>query len=808
MLKNYLKIAFRNLWRNKTFSIINISGLAIGLATCMLIGLYIWDELSFDRFNEKHSRIYRINSDIKFGGKEIMLAVAPDPMGHTMTKEYPEVEKAVRLRNNGSFLVKKDEQNIKESKIIYADNEIFEIFSFKMLSGDARTALKAPKTVVISESIARKYFNQIDVVGKTLTLDRTELFKITGVMADMPQNSHFRYDFLLSMTTIEESKQGNWLSHNFNTYLLLKPQADAKKLEAKFAHLLKKYTFPQAFQVLQIKSVEDFEKNGNYVRYSLMPLTKIHLYSDREAELSANSSIQYVYIFSAVALLILLIACTNFMNLSTAKSANRAKEVGVRKVLGSHKAHLIAQFLSESVLLTMIALLIGVALTELFLPYFNQLANKALSLHNGNWLTVLPILCLCALSVGLLAGVYPAFYLSAFNPVNVLKGKLSAGFKTQGLRSVLVVLQFSISIVLIISTIVIYRQLNYIQNKKLGFNKDQVLIVNDAYGLGSHTKTFKDNVLKMTEVKSATFSYFLPVPSARNEMSFFPEGQMQQNKAVSMQHWQTDHDYVKTMGLEIIKGRDFSRSFATDSSGVLINETAAKVFGFTDPVGKKIMKLDDIQRGTTVSYKIIGVVKNFHFESLRQNIGAWSMVLGKSQGAISFRLKTKQLHELLPKIEAEWKKLANGQPFVYQFMDEQFDSVYRTERRVGQIFISFAGLAIFLACLGLFGLAAYATEQRTKEIGIRKVMGASILNIIALVSRDFLRLVIIAFVIATPIAYYFMSQWLQDFAYRIDMGWWIFAIAGFAAFLIALLTIGYQTIRAALKNPVDSLRYE
>jgi putative ABC transport system permease protein len=808
MFKNYLKVAFRNLLRNKTFSIINISGLAIGLCTCLLIGLYIWDELSFDQFNEKHSRIYRINSEIKFGGTETKLATAPDPMGPTMAKEYPEIEKSVRFRNYGSFLVKKGNQNLKENNIIFVDKEVFEVFSFPMLYGDAQSALKEPNTAVITESIANKYFNQTDVVGKTLTLDKKQIYKITGVIRDMPQNAHFRYDFLLSMEGLAESKQGVWLSHNFNTYLLLKPKTNYKQLEAKFGQIVQKYIYPQAQQALQIKDMKEFEKAGNYVRYSLMPLAKIHLYSDRVAELAPNSNIQYVYIFSAVALLILLIACTNFMNLSTAKSANRAKEVGVRKVLGSHKAHLIRQFLTESVVLTFIALLVAIALTELFLPYFNQLANKQLTLNGLGFGSLLAVLIVATFLVGLLAGVYPAFYLSAFNPVIVLKGKLGAGLKNQSLRSVLVVFQFCISIILIISTIVIYRQLNYIQNKKLGFNKDQVLIVNDAYGLGNQVKTFKENILRMPEVKSATNSAYLPVPSARSEWAFFPEGNIEQDKGVTMQFWEADHDYAKTLGLEIIKGRDFSREFATDSTAILINEAAAKILGFTDPIGKKVTRMHDVQTNTTVTYKIIGVVKNFHYESLRQNIGAWSLSLGKSENSISIRLKTNEIAGVIPKVEAEWKKLANGQPFLYQFLDTQFESIYRSEQRIGQIFITFASLAIFLACLGLFGLAAYATEQRTKEIGIRKVLGASILNIIGLVSKDFLRLVVIAFVIAVPIAYYLVSQWLQDFAFKVDLGWGVFAIAGGLSFLIALLTISYQTIRAAFKNPVESLRYE
>jgi putative ABC transport system permease protein len=560
--------------------------------------------------------------------------------------------------------------------------------------------------------------------------------------------------------------------------------------------------------MLGIKDIAEFEKSGNYVRYTLMPLTKIHLHSDRTDELSPNGSIQYVYIFSAVALLILLIACTNFMNLSTAKSIHRAKEVGVRKVLGSVRKQLIGQFLVESIVLTLVSLLLAVVVAEITLPYFNQLANKSLSLDLFGNFYVISVLLGMALVVGILAGSYPAFYLSAFNPVVVLKGKIKVGTKGKYLRSALVVLQFGISIVLITCTLVIYRQLSFIQNKKVGFNKSQVLIINDTYTLGKQAQTFKQTVARLPEVERGTVSGNLPVPSGRNNMSYFPEGTLEQDKAISMQCWQIDEDYIQTLGMEIIQGRNFSKQFKTDSSAVIINESTAKLLGFENPIGKKIMRMDNDRDGGGTFFKIIGVVRNFHYESLRQNVQALCMHLAENNTMVSFKLTATTVATALPKIEALWKQFSPNQPFNYTFLDDSFESMYRNEQRIGQIFITFAGLAIFLAGLGLFGLVAFTTEQRTKEIGIRKVLGATVLNIIALISQDFLRLVLIAFLIASPVAYYLMRQWLQEFAYRVELHWLTFVIVGLLTGLIALLTMIYQAVKASLTNPVNVLRNE
>jgi putative ABC transport system permease protein len=610
------------------------------------------------------------------------------------------------------------------------------------------------------------------------------------------------------MAGSEESRNGVWASFNFNTYLLLRKDVDPKTVIAKIEEANQKYMWPQVQQMMKVDPVE-FKKSGNYINLSLTPLKDIHLHSDRLVELSPNNDVQVVYIFSLVAVLILVIACINFMNLSTARSANRAKEVGVRKVLGTQRSHLINQFLTESVLMSVLSFALALGLAALLMPFFNQLAVKSLTLSPLDHPVLIPILLGFAVIVGLLAGSYPAFYLSAFQPIQVLKGKLASGFKHSYFRSSLVVFQFAISIALIIGTVVIYNQLTFIQNKKLGFNKDQVLIVQNAYVLGQQAEAFKNDVLKYKAVQSASISGYLPVPSSRSDQPFFPEGVIDQKNAVAMQQWAVDHDYIKTMGMAMQAGRNFSKEFITDSSAIIINETAAKIFGFKDPVGHTITTLNDMNdQKKTTNFKIIGVVKNFNYSSLRENIGALCLYLGKSTDAISFKIAAGNVPAALKTVEATWKKMVPSEPFTYSFMNDDFSRMYSSEQRIGKIFISFAILAILIACLGLFGLATYAAEQRTREIGIRKVLGASVSNIVAMLSKDFLKLVIIAAIIAFPIAWWAMHKWLQDFVYRINISWWVFAVAAIAAILVALFTISFKAIRAALTNPVDNLRTE
>ncbi len=808
MFKNYLKIAVRNLWKNKVFSATNILGLSIGIATCLLITLYVSDELKYDQYNDKADRIYRVNVDLKFGGVEQKFAVASAPLAFTMRSEYPQIENVVRFRNYGPSVVKKGQQNIQESRIIFADSTLFSVFTLSMIAGDPATALKEPNSIVITKTIAEKYFGTTNATGQVLRFNNETDYKVTGVIEDVPQNSHFVYDFFITMVNSEESRNDIWPSFNFNTYFLLRKGTDPKKIEAAFDEVSRKYMWPQVQDMMKVDPVE-FQKSGNYMNMSLMPLKDIHLKSDRIAELSANSDVQVVYIFSVIAVFILLIACINFMNLSTARSANRAKEVGVRKVLGTQRSNLVHQFLTESVLMSLISFIVAALIATLLIPFFNQLAAKNLTLSPIDHPVLLPVLLGGAIVVGLLAGSYPAFYLSAFQPIQVLKGRLAGGFKKSSLRSSLVVFQFTISIALIIGTIVIYNQLTYIQNKKLGFNKEQVLTVHSAYVLGDKAETFKNEVNKFQGVQSATLSGYLPVPSSRSDQPFFPEGIIDDKKAVAMQYWAVDHDYIHTLGMEIKDGRNFSRDFLTDSTGVIINETAAQLFGFKDPVGKIITSLEDFSNPQSkTNHTIIGVVKNFHFQSLRDNIGALCMYLGASRDAVSFRLEANSISGNIKNVETLWKNMAPGEPFNYSFLDEDFSSMYNSEQRIGKIFISFAVLAILIACLGLFGLATYAAEQRTKEIGIRKVLGATVSNIVGMLSKDFLKLVAIAAIIAFPIAWWGMHKWLEDFAFRISIPWWIFILAGVIAALIAFITISLQAVKVATTNPVKNLRTE
>jgi putative ABC transport system permease protein len=809
MIQNYLKIAWRNLRKHSFYSFLNIFGLSLGLASCLLITLYVVEELSYDRFFENADRIYRIDADIKFGGPEMKLAVASDPMGFTLKRDYPQVEAVTRLRERGSYLVRRSENadNLTESFVVFADSTFFDVFSIPLLAGDPKAALIEPNTLVLSERDAEKYFGKESPIGRTLLLDNEQTYRVTGVMQNIPSNSHISsLNMLLSMATLEESSENSWGSHNFNTYVVLREGVDYRAFEKNFETMLKKYVAPWV-QSIMGATMEDLEKSGNYLRYSLMPLTDIHLHSDRVAELGVNGNIQYVSIFSIVAIFLLLIACVNFMNLATARSANRAREVGVRKALGSERSSLVSQFLTESMLLSYISLGLALVLAFLTIPLFNQLAAKEISIPVSSvpfWL----ILVLMGAVVGILAGSYPAFFLSGFKTIKVLKGTLATEGKGGYLRNTLVVFQFMISVMLIIGTLVIYRQLNYIQSKSLGYNKEQVLIIDNGNALGTQKEAFRQEMLALPNVESITNSHFLPTPSSRSDSPLFPEGEMMQDKAVSMQYWRVDEDYAKTLGLKILKGRFFSRDFPSDSTAIVLNEEAVRMLGYADPIGKRVVTFGDIQTKEKVFYTIIGVVQNFHYESLRKNIGALNMTLGRDGGMFAVRLKTDDVLNSISKAEVTWKQMAPGQPFEYRFMNQDFDSTYRAEQRVGRIFITFALLSILIGCLGLFGLAAFTAERRTKEIGVRKVLGASVGNIATMLSRDFLKLVLIAILIATPVAWYGMKQWLADFAYKTDLQWWVFALAGVLAIAIALLTVSFQSIKAALMNPVKSLRSE
>ena len=808
MLRNYFKTALRNLWKNKGFSALNIVGLAIGLATCLLIVIYVIDELSYDRYNEKADRIMRVDAEIKFGGNHFILAVSPPLAGPSMMQDYPEVEQQTRFRGQGGLLVKKGSLNIREDRVIYADSTLFDVFTLPMISGDPRTALTTPRSMVITEKMARKYFNGTDIVGRSLIVDDSINYKITGVIRDLPSQSHFDFDFFLAMSQLSSSRATDeWLSNNYNTYVVMKPGTDPKKLEVKLKGMITKYIAPLIRSAVN-QSMEDFEKGGNFVGFSLTPLTSIHLHSNKTAELSANGSIQYVYIFSAIAAFILLIACVNFMNLSTARSSNRAKEVGVRKVLGSLRGHLITQFIMESMLISLISMVLAVGIALLLLPVFNSMAAKDMSIGFFTRPWLIPGMLLLVIVVGLMAGSYPAFFLSGFRPIAVLKGNMSSGFKTGWLRNTLVVFQFGISIFLMVGTVVIYNQLNYIRTKKLGFNRDHVLILQNVYPLGKGAKAFKEDLLKLPGVQGATMTGFLPTGDYRNDNAFFLSPDLDTKKAISMQNWEVDDQYIPVLGMEMAKGRNFSIEFPSDSNGVVLNEAAARMIPGPDPIGVKLYELKDVQTKKTEIWHVVGVVKNFNFNSLREVVTPMGLFLRQNRGNLALRVNSGNIPHLINKIETKWRTMAPGQPFAYSFMDDDFNAIYKSEQRMGSISLSFSLLAICIACLGLFGLAAYAAEQRTREIGIRKVLGATVSNIMTLLSRDFLRLVMVAALISFPFAWWAMHRWLQDFAYRIDISWKVFALAGLLSALIALFTVSFQALKAALTNPVKNLRSE
>ncbi|MBD1384991.1 ABC transporter permease [Mucilaginibacter rigui] len=807
MFKNYIKTAFRSLKKNKGFTIINILGLALGLCVCMLIVFYVIDELSYDKYNTKIDRIYRVNNDIKFGGATRSFAEVPAPLAATFMSNFPEVEKVVRFRGWGEYKIRKGNQNVQENSIIYADPGIFDVFTLPMLDGDPVTALKDPHSIVINQTMAKKYFNTTNAVGKTLLLNDSLNYKVTGVIKDIPKQSHFRFGFFLAMTDLQESKEDNWLSNNFNTYVLLKPGAGIQKLEAKFPAMVRKSISGQLQAAIRM-DYDQFEKTGGYFHINLTPLQDIHLRSNRLAELDDNSNIQYVYIFSAIALFILLIACVNFMNLSTARSANRAREVGVRKVLGSPRKFLIAQFLSESVIVTFVATVIAVFGAWALLPLFNQTAGKEIVLTAQTFAWLVPALLGGVIVIGCLAGSYPAFFLSAFQPIDVLKGKLSSGFKGGFLRSFLVVFQFSISIFLIIGTMVIYHQLKYIQSKNLGYDRDHVLVIKNTNSLGNNAKVFKRELQDLPGVQSATLSGYSPTSGNRNSTSFFTSQAHDSKTALATQFWDIDEDYVPTMGMKVIAGRNFSKEMMTDSTALVINETAARQLAFTDPVGKELYLPMDNTASKLKQMHIIGVVKDFNFNSLRDNVTPLVFQLAESNGRLSVRIKTSDMPDFINQVKSKWQAVSPNMGFDYSFMDEEFDSNYRAEQRIGTIFIIFTTMAIIIACLGLFGLAAYAAEQRTKEIGIRKVLGANVSIIVGMLSKDFIKLVIISILIASPLAWLSMQQWLKGFAYRDGIKWWIIVAAGAGAMFIAVITISFQSIKAALVNPVKSLKSE
>ncbi|WP_342644470.1 ABC transporter permease [Mucilaginibacter sp. CSA2-8R] len=809
MLKNQLKTALRNILKNKGYFAINVFGLAVGLATCLLICMFVMDELSYDHYNEKADRIYRINTNIQLNGTQTKMSLTPGAMADAL-KSFPAVQQVTRLRAYGDngLLVRKGTETLNEHNAYLADATAFTMFDLKVLAGDAGTALTQPYSLVISQAIALKYFKTTNVVGQTLRLNNSDDYKITAVIRDMPRQSHVHFSFLRSMSSVKDDDANFWLSNDYDTYIMLRPGADAAQLNAylqKIAHL---YAEPQ-IQTAFHSNFAEMAKKGDYLKYSAIPLTSIHLRSDFEKEHEQPGNIVYVYTFVMIAVFILLLACVNFVNLSTARSAGRAKEVGVRKVLGSAKSNLVIQFLTESVVTSLVALAGALVLAWLFLPYFNQLSGKEISL----WSLVNPLptaaLLLITVIIGALAGLYPALYLSAFEPVKVLKGRVSSGFKSSWLRNGLVVFQFATAIVLMICTLVIYNQLNYIRSKDAGYNREQVVVINNAYALGDGAKAFKNDVLQMPGVVAGTRASTLPT-SKEIEWStnaYAKDATMSASKSFVFGDWQIDADYLNTLGMNVLQGRGFSAQMPTDSGAVLINETAARMLGLKHPLQQKIYKsFGNSQSG---GLSVIGVIKDFNAGSMRHAVQPVVFSLSRGGGRFAFRVKSNHLNQLLQKIENRYHAANSamaGQPFVYSFMDDDFNKLYEADQRIGRIFTTFAGFAILIACLGLFGLITYAAEQRSREIGIRKVLGASVAGVTAMLCTDFMKLIVLAVIIAIPVAWLSMQSWLQGFAYRTAIHWWVPVAAAGTSLLIALSTLSYQAIKAALSNPVKTLR--
>ncbi len=816
MFKNYLKVALRNLWKNKAFSAINIIGLSVGLAVCLLIVLYVKDELSYDKYNAQAENIYRLDADIFFNGTQFNSVISPAPLAPALMKDYPNIMQYVRLRNFDDILIKKDNRNIKNHNSVFADSTFFQVFSIPMLAGNRLTALNEPNSIVIDETTAKKYFpneasrNVADVLGKTLYVDNYVNCKITGVIQDFPLQSHFHFSFIRPLHDTYHNDQDDWLSNNYASYILVRPGVTKATLQSEVDATIDKYLSKQLEQELHTTS-NDLKKGGAHFLYPVMPLTDIHLHSNKSYEFEVNGNMVYVYIFSVIAIFILLIACVNFMNLSTARSANRAKEVGIRKVAGSLRSNLIFQFLTESTLLSFFSLLLSLGIAQLLLPLFNQLAGKQMSIMTllSSWM--LPVLIALIIVVGCIAGSYPAFYLSSFQPVKVLKGSIAKGFKSSWLRSGLVIFQFFISITLIVGTIIIYNQLNYIRSREIGYNRDQVLIVNDAYALDKQIKSFRQEILQVHGVQSASLTASLPTEGAHNQNGWFKDASLDAKQVTIMTDFYVDQNYIPTMGMSMAAGRNFSADFLTDSSAIIINETAAKLLGFKEPMNKTLYRPDGNGGSsgfTAKPYHIIGVVKDFNFSSMHDKVGPLVMQLANGFGRIAIRINTKNIPALISQVENKWNAMAQAQAFSYSFLDADFNKMYNAEQRTGKLFITFALFAIFIACLGLFGLVTYAAEQRAKEIGVRKVLGASVGDIVAMLSKDFAKLVLIASVIAFPVSWWAMNQWLQSFAYRVQVSFWVFIVAGLAAIIIALLTVSFQAIKAAIANPVKSLRSE
>jgi putative ABC transport system permease protein len=806
MLKNLIRYSLRSFKRQRAYIIINILGLSIGIACSLLIALYVINEASYDKFNTKRDRIYRAILNGKIGGQEVTVASSPAIMGPVIIKEFPEIEDYLRMNGYGPTVLEYNNQTFTEDHLVEADSSFFNFFSIPVLKGDLKNLLNAPHKVVLSESTAKKIFGNENPIDKPIKIGSdTVRYIITGIMADVPQNSHFEANAVSSFITNPRSKNPTWMSNSFSTYLLLKPNTSYKTVDAKFPALMQKYVGPEIQQYTGI-SLDDFIAQGNKYRFYLQNLTDIHTDTSIQQEFKASVDPKYLKIFGSIAILIVLIAAINFMNLSTAQASRRAKEVGIKKVGGSTKGMLITQFLFESFILSFIALILSVIFITATLPYFNNLLGAKLVLNLfAPWYTI-PSLILFAVFVGFLAGSYPALFLSSFNPYEVLKGSVQNSTRNGRLRRILVVFQFAVSILLIVGTMVMYRQIKYMLNKDLGFNKEQLIVINRAEALGTKMKAFKEIVKNIPGVVNISSSTAIP-GRTNNNNGYMMEGRKDETFLMATS-W-VDYNFLDTYGMTLASGRSFNESFTSDKDACIINETARKDFKVTDIEKTRFMEPRD--SGKVHYLPVIGVVKNFNYESLRNPIGPYILKFQDDNmfwGYITVRLLPQNYTKTISAIEDKWKEFVSNNPLQYYFLDADFELMYKQEKQNAQMAVIFSILAIFIASLGLFGLTSFTVEQRTKEIGVRKAMGSSVAGIYLVISREIIILVSVSALVAWPVVYYWAGKWLENFYYKINPGFFTFVIGLIIALGIAILTISYRIMRAARVNPAQSLKYE
>ena len=813
MFKNYVKITLRNVLKYKSYSLINILGLAIGITCCVLILLFVTDELSYDTYHDNADRTYRVtrewfNND---GSTSLHLARVAPPIGPLLKSDFPDViEEVCRITSDYQTYLQYEDKTFIEDDFFWAENSIFDVMTIPFVAGDPQTALKEPNTVVLTEEMAAKFFDGEDALGKYIVYEKEREMKVTGVIRNIPENTHFKFDYLASFETLyetygEEELTANWGSNNYATYLRLAENSTPENLLSQVPAFIDRHL---TARILDVTGAPPNRTPSLTTTLHLQKLPDIHLHSHLSSEFEPNGDINNVYLFSVIAFFILLIACINFMNLATARSARRANEIGMRKVLGAYRWQLIKQFLGESIFISAMAMLIAIALIELSLPFFNDFSGKNLSLDViDNPLMAIGLVSL-TLFVGIISGSYPAFFLSAFRPIAALKSKSNTGTSghAAALRKILVIGQFAISIALIISMGIVHQQMEFFRSKKLGFNKDHVLILPTSRYILDNTESVRAQLTQHPNIVSMTTSK--RVPSGRlsdNWGGRTLDGDQPQPLSFRLAVVGVDYGFLDTYQLELVAGRDFSRDFATDDTAAFIlNEAAiAKLgWGTDEAVGKPL-------RYGSRTGTVVGVVKDFHFESLHNEIVPLILLITDNRNwNVTVRIRPEDMAGTLAFLQDKWQGYREGYPFEYDFLDERLSNLYSAEEKLGEIFSYFSFLAVMIACLGLFGLAAFAAEQRTKEIGVRKVMGASVSNIIGLMSKEFVKLILISGAVACPLAYFLMNNWLDEFAYRIEIGFGVFLLAGLLALIIALLTVSYQAIKAALSNPIDALRYE